>query len=186
MPAFSTRLSLLRRRLALAFFFEDSSCLSKPSAKPVHLGLVAHRLTRPEFSIKRDTDFTELAAAISILNVGVDCGDPPIAGFNKTDDKAFNEEVDELSWRVKSMFNQIIDTGASHMKRTEAKGVLEAFHARLIYAVRTKPKPKKMLYGDSDMDHDHRQTNFMTKFLEKREGKAVAGNAELQEAVINT
>ncbi len=67
------------------------------------------------------------------------------------------------------MFTQIIDTGASHMRRTEAKEILEAFHSRLLYAVRTRRKPKTMLVGDSSIDigPDSRQGAIMKGFLER-------------------
>lgn len=67
------------------------------------------------------------------------------------------------------MFTQIVDTGASHMQRTEAKATLEAFHSRLLYAVRTKLKPKTRLVGVSDIDvgPDSRQGAMMRGFLER-------------------
>lgn len=38
------------------------------------------------------------------------------------------------------------------MIRTEAKEVLEALHSRLQFAVRTKPKPKTLLFGNLALD----------------------------------
>ena len=62
------------------------------------------------------------------------------------------------------MFTQIIDTSASHMKRTEAKEILEAFHSRLLFAVRTKPPPKKKVFGDEVA----RQVGDMDAFVVRR------------------
>ena len=80
------------------------------------------------------------------------------------------------------MFTQIVDAGASHKRRTEAKEVLEAFHSRLLYAVRTKRKPKTTLAGESDIDvgRDSRQGDLMRGFLErvKQKGDLTVPNQE--------
>ena len=67
------------------------------------------------------------------------------------------------------MFTQIVDSGASHMRRTEAKEILEGFHSRLIYAVRTTRKPKTLLVGDSDFvgGPDSKQGAMMRGFIER-------------------
>ncbi len=167
-PASSPRLSVLRRRLSLAFFFQDIQYLNKQPKALLDLRQIARHLQKPQFVIRVNTDYAELSASISILSIGVDAGDPPSSSH--TSQKAsFNAEVDLLSDRIKAMFTQIIDTGASHMRRTEAKEILESFHSRLLYAVRTKRKPKTMLLGDLDFDArpDSRQGAIMMGFLEK-------------------
>jgi len=148
-PAWSSRLLLLRQRFALAVFFQDSRYFSKQPKDLVNLKSIARRLESPQFNIRKGTDFGELAASICILSIGIDCGDPPLSPATKVEDAAFNEDVDSLSSKIKSMFSDIIDTGASHMKRTEAKEVLEGFQRRLEYSIRTKPKPKKSIFGDA-------------------------------------
>ena len=167
LPAFSPRLNIFRRRLSLAFFFEDRTYLSKPSQDLVNLGSISCRLTAPRFAINKDTKYTELTAAISILDVGLDCGDPPLAGIDKNAETTFNKEVDELSCRVKSISTRIIDTGASQLKRTEAKEMLEGLYFRLTYAVRTEPKPKNNRLGQSNGDGSWK----IKDFLEKRQAE---------------
>jgi hypothetical protein len=164
-PAFSARLTLFRRRLALAFFFDNSSYLSKPQQDLVNLGTISHRLTTPKFGIKRDKEFnyTELAASISILNVGVGSGDPPLAGMNEKVENAFNDQVDELSRRIKTMSTSIIDNGASQLKKTEAKEILESFNFRLMYAVRTRPKPKNTPFGNPNLDRNRKIYEYSHK-----------------------
>lgn len=74
-----------------------------------------------------------------------------------------------LAQKINAMFASIVDTGASHMKRTDAKEVLEAFHSRLLYAVRTEPKPKSMMFGDSIADEESAlMKNFLNKFVEPK------------------
>lgn len=112
------------------------------------------------------TDYGELAAAIGILSIAIDCGDPPSSPCATEKERGFNRDIDVLSFKIKSMFADIVDTGASHMARTEAKEVLEAFQYRLSYGVRTKPPPKKSLFGDSTVE-DAAKRQMMETFVEK-------------------
>ncbi|KAL8831973.1 MAG: hypothetical protein Q9170_005067 [Blastenia crenularia] len=151
LPASSVRLSLLRRRLALAFFFKDRTYLSKDRERLVNFRVITHRLNSPRFVIDNETDYPGLAAEVAILAIGLDNGDPPPIDAGKAAVVTFNECIDFLASRIKAMFTQIIDTGASHMKRTEAKEVLESFHSYLVYAVRTTQKPKGMMWGSESV-----------------------------------
>ena len=56
------------------------------------------------------------------------------------------------------------------MTRTEAKDVLEMLQARLIYAVRTKPKPKKGIFGTASAGQKTTWGNgdSMGKFLKSK------------------
>lgn len=152
LPAWSSRLTLLRQRLALAFFYQNTSYLSKQAPDLVNLKSISHRLQSPQFNIRNTTDFSELAASIEIVSIGIDDGNPPNTSVPEEEEKAFNKEVDSLASKINTMFNDIVDTGASHMKRTESKETLEGLQRRLEYVVRTKSKPKKSLFGDAEVD----------------------------------
>lgn len=113
-------------------------------------------------------DFGELAALTSVLDIAIDS----VASRNKFPDRKaealFNEDVDVLADRIKAIFTSIQDSGASHLKRTEAKEALQALHYRLIYGVRTKPRPKRSWFGSSgegDLDELKRSEAVMNKFL---------------------
>ena len=151
-PASSRRLILLRRRLALAYYFRDIRYLSQQADYTLDLKVIARHLEDPQFRPSNTTDYGELAAAIGILGIAIDCGDPPSLHCTTEEVKAFNRDIDVLSLKIKSMFADIVDTGASHMGRTEAKEVLEVFQYRLSYSIRTKPPPKKSLFGDSTVE----------------------------------
>ena len=166
MPAFTPELSRLRRRLSLAFFFNDASYLSKESEKLVQLDSVSHRLTKSCYCISKNTNFTELAASVSVLSIGVDDGDRPLLGLNEKAETSFDEAIDMLSRELKAMNDRIVDTGASHMGRTQAKQVLEGVHSRLLYAIRIKPPPPiKSILTDMSQGSDtvKRQADFMRK-----------------------
>ena len=164
--ASSHRLILLRRRLALACFFQDIGYLSQQADDTIDLKSIARHLEGPQFTMSSATDYGELAAAIGILSIAIDCGDPPSAPCATGEEKAFNRDIDALSMKIKSIFADIVDTGGSHMGRTEAKEVLEAFQYRLSYSVRTKPPPKKSLFGDSTVESAAKR-QMMEAFVEK-------------------
>ncbi|ETN40757.1 uncharacterized protein HMPREF1541_05037 [Cyphellophora europaea CBS 101466] len=104
-------------------------------------------------------NYTQLRARITILDIAVSNGGIPDAfptpQFASVKD--FNREVDGLAAALRRTTTAIADTGATHMKRTEAKEKLEGVYRRLLYAVRTEPPPKKHIfdqvtgkYGDGD------------------------------------
>ncbi|KAL8757430.1 MAG: hypothetical protein Q9199_002214 [Rusavskia elegans] len=169
LPSSSTHQSLLRRRLALAFFFHDPGYLSKNRQTLLDIKTITRYLRQPRFVVNSETDYPSLAAAASILAIGLDNGDPPPVDASKEAITAFNDDLDMLARRIKGMFTQIIDTGASHMRRTEAKEVLESFHSCLVFAVRTKQKPKGMMWED-DIGTEQ-QKGIMKNFV-KREKAA--------------
>jgi len=170
--------------LALAFFFNDSSYLSKPEQDLMNLGSISHRLTTPKFTIKRDQEinFSELAASISILNVGVGSGDPPLAGINEKVENAFNGQVDKLSRTIKTISTNIIDNGASQLKRTEAKEVLECFNFRLMYAVRTKPRPKNTPFGNPNLNQNRKIDEYSYKNMLPSRKQAPTESADYEKS----
>ena len=169
-PGSSTRLNLFRQRLAMAFFYEDANCLMKQPQDLIVLSDVARHLRQPQFIIKQDTDYSELAASVAILDIGLGDGNPlkSIAAIQSEDD--FNKEIDRLAKTLKGRFMRIIDSGASHMLRTEAKDVLEALHCRLTYAVRTRQKPKANPFADPGVEAGQLAESgaFMKAFLARR------------------
>lgn len=164
--ATSHRLILLRRRLALACFFQDIGYLSQQADDAIDLKVIVDHLEDPQFTISNATDYGEVTAAIGILSIAIDGGDPQSSPSVTKGENGFNREIDALSMKIKSMFADIVDTGASHMGRTEAKEVLEAFQYRLSYGVRTKPPPKQSLFGDSTVDSALNR-HMMEAFIEK-------------------
>ena len=161
--ASSYRLILLRRRLALACFFQDIGYSRQQTDDTLDLNRIARHLEGPHFMISNATNYGELAARIGLLSIAIDSGDPSSTPCNTEEEKVFNQDVDVLSLKIKSMFADIVDTGASHMGRTEAKEVLEAFQYRLSYGIRTKVPPKKCMFGDSTFESAAMMETFMGK-----------------------
>ncbi|KAI9716804.1 MAG: hypothetical protein M1812_005144 [Candelaria pacifica] len=151
-PASTCPLHLLRRRLALAIFFSDLSYLSKPASTLLQIPLITQRLFTPAFNIDNDTDYPELATMAAVLDIAIDDGLSTNMVTDKEAIETFNTDIDALTARIKVLFTSILDSGASHMTRTEAKEALERLHYRLVYTVRTKPVAKKRIFGDVKME----------------------------------
>ena len=132
----------------------------------IDLKNIALHLEGPQFIISNAMDYSHLAAAIGTLSIAIDRGDPPSSPWATEKEKAFNRDIDALSLKINTMFTDIVDKGASHMGRTEAKELLEAFQYWLSYGVRTKPPPKKSLFGDSTF-HGIADRHIMEAFVEK-------------------
>jgi hypothetical protein len=122
-------------------------------------------------SPSRRPDYANMTAQTYILDIAIADGGRPASFASRTNEVAFNRKVDKLADRVKAIFASIADTGASHMRRTEAKEALQALHYRLLYAVRTEPRPKKNVFGGRDGDEyraEERSKGFMSKFLTRK------------------
>jgi len=125
-------------------------------------------------SPSRRPDYANMTAQTYILDIAIADGGRPASFASRIDEVAFNRKVDKLADRVKAIFASIADTGASHMRRTEAKEALQALHYRLLYAVRTEPRPKKNVFGGRDGDEyraEERSKGFMSKFLARKKDK---------------
>ncbi|KAI9835799.1 MAG: hypothetical protein M1837_003600 [Sclerophora amabilis] len=151
MPVHTPRLHEFRHRLALVYFLDDPSFLEGRQLDGLsNIGRITVQLDRPQFEITNRTDYTELAALTSILDISIDDGGGGISTSDIRDRKdietAFNRAIDTLARKIKTMFTKIIDTGASHMTRTEAKENLDRVYVRLTHAIRTKLKTKQDIF----------------------------------------
>ena len=150
LPLISPHWFFLRRQLALSWFFSDSSYIDYPNQTPFSLSEISNHLSTPTFTLNNSTDYALLTSSIQILDIALDSADRPASNdsnISPEEEKSFNDAIDALAARIKGMFMQIIDSGASNMRRTEAKEVLEGVHSRLLYSVRTRPPRKKNIFG---------------------------------------
>ena len=137
-----------RRRLGLAFFYGEPEYLTRLAPLLPQLSDIADHLRGPNYAVRNSINFQHLGAKMSLLDIGIDDGDLPYDSLDAEVEKRFNQEVDKLSLAIKEKFTRIVDSGTSHMSRTEAKEVMVALEARLQYAVRTKPKPRRSIFGN--------------------------------------
>jgi hypothetical protein len=179
----------LRIQLANVFLLgatDDDALMFSPSNPEISLQQLTSHLVDPRYDISRFSqqdaafDYITLSSLTYIFDAALANGGRPSTFPDVHDERHFNHQVDILAERVKSIMTSIADTGASHMRRTEAKEALNALHFRLLYAVRTKPRPKKSVFGGRDgMEYraEERSAGKMQQFLERRKGeKASKGN----------
>lgn len=157
--------SLLRRRLALAFFFDDPKFFTKDSKSLIDLKIITRHLHKPQFSVSRQTDYAGFAALIGLLVIGLDNAEPPPIDAGREATAAFNADIDVLAERVKRLSTQILDTDAAHRKRTEAKEMVDTFHPCLLYGIRTQRQSKGMIWGDDA--ESEKQRSMMNGFFRK-------------------
>jgi hypothetical protein len=166
---------LFRCRLATAFLLQDISPLTELPDVLLNVKRITHFLRDKRFDVKLfkrfgqgGYDYSELGAITSLLNIVIDLGRTTPTFSDKESERSFNADVDALADRIKKIFSSIEDTGASHLRRTEAKQSLEALHYRIVYSVRSKPPAKKSLFGSSgldDWDGIGNSGSLMNKFL---------------------
>ena len=144
--------------------------------------LLSRLRSAPEWHISESTDYTHLNALIPILDIALDAGfssPPPTSITNGTaasnpnkaakapsqsnEEKAFNAQIDAFTDIIRQMSARIRDAGTSHLRRTEAKSALERVVVRLEHCVRTRPRPRKGVFGGAG----GQQRGLMGGFLGK-------------------
>lgn len=174
-PSSSVALHRLKRHLALSYFLHLGTARIDILDSDSTWTTVTHRLSRDAaFLINEGTDFARLAALISILDCAVG------AGFSPNDPSSlgpasFDKGVDGLVSALRKLSSNIRDAGAAHMRRTECKGAIDRLAVRLEFSVRTKPKPKKGVFGSGGTSGDlQAMGGFLEKFMKmKKEGSAL-------------
>ncbi|GAB7344822.1 hypothetical protein MBLNU457_3278t1 [Dothideomycetes sp. NU457] len=153
LPTSTQPTSSIRRRIALSFLLDDAysdpTALTSPSTTE---GLLTELTNSSFYTITSQTDYTHLGALITLLDTALGAGfsdfaflDP--AGTPTNAESEFNAQIDALVAVLKNLSSHIRDAGAAHMRRTECKGAIDRLVFRLQYAVRTKAKVKKGVFG---------------------------------------
>ena len=94
---------------------------------------------------------------------------PTKALHQPSSEKSFNAQIDTLTDTLRLLAARIRDAGTSHLRRTEAKSALERVVVRLEHCVRTRPRPRKGVFGGGA-----ESKGFMSGFLQQ-DGGAMAG-----------
>ncbi|KAK5942174.1 hypothetical protein PMZ80_006129 [Knufia obscura] len=190
-----------RSRLASIFLFgiEFTQKLFKPSSSSLSplARITSHLSKDPLFTNTRSLStlqstnvYPSLGAKTQILDAATTDGFRPASFSSRSEQQHFDADVDALAEHIHTLFVSIIDTGASHMSRTEAKAALQALHYRLLYQVRTKTKRKRHVFdreGAFNVDGSNakkigkggirdafevegtkKSGDFMSKFLKKK------------------
>lgn len=150
LPTDCSRTQDFARRLALCFFLGTTGYAQVPLTRNDTLTtLIVKRLKSIGAKTNASpSEYQDIAAAVELLDVALG------NGFNRPQESKdlspedyntarahFDSLIDSLVNYLGALSAQIVDTGASHMQRTEAKDAVSRLVSRLEHAVRTKPKP---------------------------------------------
>jgi hypothetical protein len=158
LPVHTPRTHLFRRRLALSYLWDDPSYLTKPYADLVRISDLDKLLVKPQYKITKETDYHDLKAHVSMLDIAIDDG--PTAREDHGDSDA---EIDILVERLRNLFGRINDTNAQNLTRTEAKDTIERLNFRLRFAVRTKVKTQLVVDTDTGPEWVGRDGKVQTR-----------------------
>jgi len=195
LPASSPHIHYLRRMLAVhcvtAGSFMDELLMADGNPTPLTSDKWTSRLlealqSNPDFAISESTDYVLLAALADVLDIAIDAGFRADPNFTQADlpannsttgppfvkptappqaEQAFNADIDALTARLRLTASRIKDVGAAHLRRTEAKSALERVVVRLEHTVRTRPKPRKGVFGEAVGGEGQRR--FLEGFVRK-------------------
>lgn len=182
-----------KRRLGLASFLKSNTYLNDSLdslATMRTLTLYLHE--NKAFKIRDNTDFQKLAARFETLNVAIGAGFSRFEFRNEATSKSdsqvntdrttstlpvsaeesnFNSALDGLVAELRTIAFNIRDSGATHMRRTECKTAIEKLSYRLEFAARTRPKPKRGIFGAAEGTSD-----MIRSFVARREQDMAGGN----------
>ena len=188
--AFPSRTPLtayLQRYLALSFLLYPTTvdvALEDPTIPSL---IHRHLDTWPDFRTRKDTNYSFLAARLTLLDVAIGPGllsvpyrpltspvaseagsSPVMAPLPASQEvKEFNKEVDALAQHIKLLGNSIVEAGAAvDLTILDAKERSERLYYRLQHAVRIGGKKADNVFGDGE---DELKQPKMSRFFVKRE-----------------
>lgn len=168
-PSMTHRTRDIKRRLAAAFFFEDISHCQKDTYVHNDINRYTNQLTNaPEFKIGRKTDFHDIAARISLLDIAVDDGQHARLDLSiKKVVELHNEDIAFLGRRIRAIYQAIpTDISATLDRRIEAKIAMEVVAYRMQSLTVNRPRVKKFcLDGKEDFSQER---SGMSLFLRKK------------------
>ena len=164
----------------MCFLFDDVAYSIDHPHTTFELQKFMDRLKDPVFKVNDKTDYQQLAALISLLDVAVDDGRCAYLDLaNSSAAERFDEDVDKLVLTINKVIDRIGSPGAAFISRIEAKELLLLVSQRIADTLRSKPKPKKSLFDGSKKKEDHvaaqaGMSNFLS--LYKKGTKPVNGH----------
>ncbi|KAF4635782.1 hypothetical protein G7Y89_g2304 [Cudoniella acicularis] len=179
LPCVIPRTHDLRRRLAMCFYFDDLSYSSAHPQTKTNLNRIIERLDDPAFDANSQTDYRELAALVSILDIAVDDARTPNLDLTDKDTaRDFDESVDLLVAIIKDVMRSIGNPGAAFISRIEAKEALELVSQRISDTLRSRPKPKLTHFDVKKEENLKGERIGMSAFLSKMKGSGSNDNGK--------
>jgi hypothetical protein len=183
-PARSPLTAYLQRHLALSFLVYPTS-VHVPLADPTMPEFIRkHLIKASEFHIHKNTDYGQLAARMTLLDIAIGPGlltvpyqplsSPPTSQAGSSPVRAplpassevrdFNREVDALARQIRILGNSIVEAGAVvDLTILESKDATERLCARLEHAVRIGGKKTHNVFGNDDEEDKQPRVNRFFK-----------------------
>jgi hypothetical protein len=196
MPAQSPLTAYLRRHMALSFALYPS-VVDVPLSDPRVPAIIhTHLQTSPTFFVSKLTDYTFLAARMTLLDVAIGPGllsvpyrpllspapspagsSPVVVPIPAVDDvKEFNETVDGLAQHIKILGNSIVEAGAvTDLTILDAKDCVERLCSRLEHAVRIGGKKMHNVFGSDDNVKQLKVTDHFRRVAKAQKTALVRG-----------
>jgi hypothetical protein len=196
MPAKSPLTAYLRRHLALSFVLYPN-IVDVPLSDPQLPALVHQHLeTSTDFFINKQTDYSLLAARMTLLDIAIGPGlltvpyrplvspAPSQAGSSPVlapspapaEVKEFNKAVDALAKHIKILGNSVIEAGAvTDLTILDAKDCVERLCSRLEHAVRIGGKKMHDVFGDGDSEKQLKVTDHFRRAAKARKTVSTRG-----------
>lgn len=153
-------------------FCQDCDLTQKPAKENLELRKLVQVLSGPRFQVNRETDYVQLAALISLLDIAI--GDGSGADLDVSDpqgEEEYNSYLDELAYQLKIIWSSINDRGTLSPSRIHTKRTAEKLRNRLLEKIRTRLKPKQSIFDlpgqGGGRESAQKQSAFMTKHFRR-------------------
>lgn len=131
--------------------------------------ILDHLSKHPLYQISNDTDYPDLGASLSLLDIAIDVGFPTSsydpASQTKDEQDAFNQAIDSLTQKIQWISSKIVDAGIADLSRSEAREVASRLVYRLESAVRIGGARRKDHLA-ADIEDKDRSRTFFKKWLQ--------------------
>lgn len=152
----------------MSFYFNDLSYSAKHSHLLMDLDKFIDRLDDKDFDTNAQTDYRELGALISLLDIAVD--DARSAELDLTNlaiEKQFDKNIEDFGATIKDIMKSIGNPGAAYISRIEAKEILDLVSQRISDTLRSKPKARITVFDRKKEESLDGMKKGMAAFVKK-------------------
>ncbi|KAL1888246.1 hypothetical protein Cpir12675_006242 [Ceratocystis pirilliformis] len=177
-PIVHLNLADLRRRLAIAFLYDDATLAGRIPYTFFSLEEAGKLLDSPSLLIHKDTDYLRLCNTIALLDIAIDDGCiPPIPGSLQYDEtwgkrllQDFNSDIDAVVGKLEALARSINDVRLGSIHSTDAKDHINILINRLRYTVRYGGALRVSIY-DKILDNASKKPQQWSKLVKSGQAK---------------
>lgn len=178
LPATSPACHLLRRQLAYAWVFDNSSASLTANLSDGKALQQIHVLFRDMADGAHRINYDELAAKATMLDVAIDAGFSDRNFASKSaEEKSFNQDVDTLAKTLRDVESRLTRGGYTDVSKHTAKEALDRPWFRLLFAVRTRSPPQGDRLGlVGNRGEQERSSKVMSGWVQRPKTKGDASD----------